>query len=326
MDIRRQELCELMTQNRMVTKAVSRSQDIEFSSLCATVATCERKELDSDKIAYATQLIRKNRFLGSEFLPGSRMVLSTCLKMEPDEETLINRVINIDKMLMKEMLPSHHLSLTAMMIARANLDESRDPEIVKGIGEQYKVLRERFPFLVSDNDCCAAAMAVLDGKDADKFGDEMEASLQKLRKHALSKKVLIPLAQLCALSKMSVEEKTERFRTMLEMLEDANIPVGTEDYDFAAIGALAMASHDLERSVKNVRDILGYINEHQNLHRFSRSIRNRRRTLYAIFLELAALAEETEDPSEKYKIKMFRVSAVTAALVNDVTRYLDGMY
>ena len=326
MDVRRQELCELMTQNRRVTRAVMRYQDAEFSSLCAVVATAARKALDEDEVLYVENLIKKSKFLGSEFLPGSRMILATTLEMIPDEETMINRVINIDKMLLKEMLPSHHLSITAMMIARSNPDESKDAEIVRGVGEQYKVLRERYPFLISDNDCNAAAMAVLDHRDVDVFGERMDSALTALRPHALSKKVLIPLAQLFALSRLPLDEKVERFQNMLDMLEDSNIPVGTEDYDFAAIGALALASHDLKRAQQNVKEIHAYIQENQTLGRFARAIRNRRVSLYAIFLELAALFEETEEQTEKEKIKKFRIYAVTAALVNDVTRYLGGMY
>ena len=323
MELDRQHMCELTLQNLVRTRNVMRSQDSDFASLCAVIAATWMKKLKDDEIEEIQQKIRKSRFLGSEFLPGSRVALATIMRMD-DPDATIERVIKLDQLLLDQMLPSHHLSLTAMLIA-GTMDEEHDPEHAAAVGEIYQHLRGLFPFLVSDNDCCAAAYAYIAGLSAEDYGNRMDRSLAQLRRHALSRKVLIPLAQIFALSDEHIDSKVAKFRSVLDMLEDNNIPVGTEDYDFAALGALALLSGDLETSVKNIKDILNFFNENQPTHRLQKKVRNKRRTLYAIYIEGASIVRREKDRPLQIRKSLYLRCAMTAALVNDVTSFLDGI-
>jgi hypothetical protein len=323
MDTRRQEMCELALQNRQYTKNIMRSQDLEFSSLCAVIAACRGIRLSDETISYTNNLIKKSKFLGSEFLPGSRIALATTMHMDPDPDTVIERVIKIDKLLLSKMLPSHHLSLTAMVMGEM-LPPEDDENAAEQVNQIYKYLRGLFPFLISDNDCNAAALAYISGVDMEVFGRRMEDGLGQLRKHALSRKVLIPLAQLFALSNRTTDEKVDEFREVLDALEDKNIPVGTEDYDFAAIGALALCKRD-DSYAQNIKDMCDYLSDTATTNALMRKVRNRRRVLYAMFMETACLIDETEDYAMMRRMMTLLRSAQLATLVNDVTSFLGGI-
>lgn len=246
------------------------------------------KEIEANPELYkeCKKILRKNISGFSEIRGVIGAIVAVKMMMVEDKIAYVQGIETVYKKLrsLHKFTASPYMVLAAINIYESRGIEGADEEIDK-LESLYKGLKEKHPFLVTDEDRGYLSMLINANINVEKALDDIEDNFVACKDLTFSKDTAYSLAQVLALSKESPEVNHDMVKKIMDGLK-ANKKRIDKSFGLTVLGALTLLGVDEDQLIQDIIETDEYIKGQRGFKWYNQSM-GLRITYAALFVFLA---------------------------------------
>ena len=243
--------CRLMIDNKLAVENEYTWQGAVTNVMISNIFTSRGISVKPERIREAEAIIKSNTARFSMFRGFIHSYLGAVLAQTENPEEMITEIKSVYTDMTKQKLPrSQYLVAAATLICTIDT-KSDKTEIIAKVREIFKLMKDKHPILTSDEDVTFATLLAMSGLEAYKLEDEMEECYRKLKSVTCVNNAVQSLSHVLALGAADAEEKCNRVKDIVTMLNNRGMDYG-KGCELAAIGGLAILNEKVDVLVEEM--------------------------------------------------------------------------
>ncbi|MBQ9902859.1 MAG: DUF4003 family protein [Clostridia bacterium] len=249
-------LCQRFMENGKTVKKVFWSESSEMVPIASNALTAQGVTADEARLKECIKIVRKNA--GSlSFLNGLVAApFAVSLSMKDDPEASFEKVERLYSVIKKQFGRSDFSALLAIQLSDFVSEESMESVVGRG-RELYRLMKEKHPFLTSENDSVLAGFLALSEKSNAALMDDMEACYELLKNSFSDKDSIQTVSHILSIGAGSAREKVDHMIELYDGLKEAGRKFGT-DY-LAILAAVSILDDNNEKLRDTILEIDGFL-------------------------------------------------------------------
>lgn len=244
-----QKICDEFLVKREMMAKVFFWHNTHLHPVCAGIML-DKQDITQAQLEQCKKLLEKNTSVFSE-IRGTVFPPIVChLAVNENQETFMQQILKVYKMLKKVAVPSAYLSLVALIIATF-ADEEDYESVIEKAKDIYDRMKVEHPFLTSGEDGPFAAMLALDAKSPEVLIQETERCYSFLKGNFSSRNAVQGLSFVLAMGEGDSLEKCRRFMDIYTTFKMKGYKFGA-DYFLSVLGAISLLPFDINELVDDV--------------------------------------------------------------------------
>lgn len=275
-------------ENRDTAKKVFAWEGVLTHLTCAGIFTVKGKRADEAGLANCKALLKQNVSVFSNFRSSAAPEIASLLAVSGDPQTVLERGLEVYRLLKKEFSASLYLPFAAMIIAQLAKSYQYE-EIAQKTRRIYKKMQSLHPFLTSAEDSAFCALLAVSGVEEDALVEACESCYRILKPEFFSANAVWSLGQVLALYEGGAEEKCQKVMELFRKLKEAGCKYGT-DYELPTLGVLAMSGEPADELVREIKEADEWLSRQKGFGIFG-SVTRKQRLMYAGMLVQQSAAD-----------------------------------
>jgi hypothetical protein len=234
---------------------------------CALTYTLEDKYINVQLVDEATDIIRENTSIFSDFRGNSSVNTAIMLSFQPNPKESLEELLEIHKKLRQNKFHSGDcLALVANTVFE-NRSKINIYECIEKMKYIYECMRKNHPFLTSIDDYISACNIAINSKDIESTLNNMERSYEYLSKNGFYKSnTLQSLAQV-----LSLTEKQEVWNRCIKIKKDLEKnKCKFHQFGYPLIGVIALLEiKDITGIIEYIKNTSDNLKDHKGYGNFS---------------------------------------------------------
>lgn len=307
--------CEQLIENRDILKDVFSWESGMMHLAAAGACIGKDRVVEKEALEEAKNILKDETGVLSDFRGAVKLAVIVNMALSDQPRLVLEKSIEVHKLLKKEFFGSAYLPYTAMVISQMTEPEQYETVIgrTKAI---YKKMKENHPFLTSSEDSAFCALLALSDKSDEALLEDMEACYQLLKGNFFFSNAVQSLSHVLALCDGTPEEKCQKTMTLFNMLKEKGVKYGT-DYELPSLGVLAVNAESLEAVADNMLEIDKWLSKQKDFGLLG--ISAKQRLMYAGILAQKDVAQsetmQTAAVSGVVSMVIAQEAAMCAAIV-----------
>lgn len=286
--------CDLFAENRY---AMGKAFIFEYGLIkvaASSAFTQNGREVDAEYVKGCQKILQKEENYFSYFRGFNEVIVSSKMAVSGQPEKYLEDAVAVyDKLKEGKLMGSIYRAVAAMVICDSKRMGDADV-IVDRTSQIMKGMKEKHPFLTTDEDTCFAVLLAMSDKNVDDILTELEDSYQILKKKFLfHDNDVYSLAQVITALGGSSEEKCEKALNLYDAFKAAGAPYG-KNYELSMLGCLVDLDVDQEQLIQDVVEAEVYLRSQKGLGVLDMS--KETRLMYASMIT-AAIYNEEKNPA-----------------------------
>lgn len=245
-----EEKIELFVKNSQDIKKEFRWQNEMIKRVAALLYASEGKSIDTFAIHNTIKLIKQNTGMLSPFRNTSLLITATMLSLNDDSKELLNRTIEVYKM----MKNSHFKSSDFLVIAACQIASNCSPDqyqnVIKRAQVFYELMKRHHRFLTGQNDYIFAVLLGLSDVEINFAEDRMEQLYTSLQPRFRSRYGVKGLTQVLILAK-NQENIEMRVTSLYDDFFNSGLKMD-KAYALSSLGVLTLLPEQTDRIMDKV--------------------------------------------------------------------------
>ena len=295
-------ICQNFIENVNVVKKVFRFESSLMYPIASNALTAQGVTADETKLKECKAIVSKNAGAFS-FLNGLVAApFAVNLSMKDDPKSSFDKVERFYSVIKKQFSRSDFSALLAIQLSDFVSEENLESVVGRG-RELYRLMKEKHPFLTSENDSVLAGFLALSEKDNAVLIDDMEECYELLKNKFSDKDSIQTVSHILSISTGSAHEKAKHMIELYDMLKDAGRKFGT-DY-LAILAAVSILDENNEKLLNIILEIDDFLAT-QKGYGFLGSFDKKTRLMHATMLtiDLYNIAMNSQVPVNAYSLAM----------------------
>ena len=242
------------TDNLLVIRKSFPGQMKMMQDLGAVMCEAAGKSIDKARIKECMKLLKKSSSFVSSFRGNIKLPVCISMALSDDPASYIDEVKETYSSLSEHFVFGNDQRALCAMVIYQNSEKERRAEICERAYAIYKKMKEKHPFLASQDDLSAAALMAMSGMDEDAALGEMEKCYKLLTKRfALNADYVRNACAVLALDgEKTAEEKCAAFNDLYDALKKNKLSMG-RGHELSIIAILVILGYSPEEAVTEMK-------------------------------------------------------------------------
>lgn len=281
MDLDLQSRCDLFIRNYKALMAKYKMSFDYMTGAAVLLYTLNNYDVNVERIDEASNLIKKNTGLFSDFRGNEKQILITKMVLSDDMEGYLTKVIECHNILKKSKSFASGFSILLCIQIVDKVDPIDYEKYINKTKEVHEMMKKNHKWITAAEDTPFAAMLAIAGKDIDVLEAEMEEEFNILvanfKKTFVDKNCIQTISHVLCLVEGDPIDKCNKVSSLYNALKNDKRKVDTY-----GVVALATLTDELSLCLENISAIDDYLSKIKEFSRLKMSGAMRR--MYAIFL------------------------------------------
>ncbi len=285
-----QSRCDLLVNNNRIIRDSFKWESGLMSLACAGLFAGEGKTADPERLKMCVKIVKENTGSLSDFRGNAKLPLICKMALAKDPaQYLMNVKAAYGLVQLNKWFGSAYQVMAAIAIC-GHAGDDQIEEYAAKTKEIFSRMKEKHPWLTSDEDIPFAAMLAVSDLDTDSLISEMEKNYEILKQKFSDKNAVQTLSHVLAIDKKQPDEKCRKVIAVFDGLKERKHRFGT-GFELASLGALNMLDQPADEIVDLIIDADEYLKGQMGFGDFTLGAKERR--LFAA--QMAADEYRTEE-------------------------------
>ena len=275
------ENSKLLIENRDIIRNIFKMSGEEMLLAGSSFYVGIGHTANEEAIRDCEKILKENTGIFSDFRGNARipLICKMAIAENPKQYFLMIEKI-VDQMKHLKWINAQYKILAAMTIYDYG-DMDNISDIIDKMTELFKRMKEKHPWLTSDEDISFAAMLAISNLDVEKLIDEMEVCYAKLKTKFNDSNAMQSVSHVLSLDEADAEEKCSRLCSIFNQLKEKKHKYGT-GYEMTVLGTMSILDIPVEQIVDEIIESDEFLKQQKGFGDFVMG--EKRRRMYAALM------------------------------------------
>lgn len=249
------ERCALFVSNRKDIDTEFILENKLFKTIAAYSFAERNRKIDIESIKEARKVLRQKQGAFSFFRGNNEFVIATKMALSGNPERYIDDVARVYDMFQEGKFWGSTYRVLASLTICDTGRASEAAQIIEKTNEIIKGMKDKHPFLTSDEDTCTVVLLAMKDQSVESILAELEETYEVVKKNfTFHENAAYSLCQVLTAYEGGSEDKCKKTLDIFEGFKKADVKYG-KNYELAALGTLAKLNMSADEIVAEVVEV-----------------------------------------------------------------------